>query len=152
MIRTLTEADLPELEANFPEPSPGAHKKRLIKQQKGWYLYSAAIIDDTIAAIELIRWQHLKIPAKYQDQYPYPEIGSLFVLPAYRHHGLATALLTYSEAKIRERGHKGSVLMIQDDNEPSIHLHRTHGYRPVGPAEPNKAAPFTERTVYVKQF
>lgn len=143
---------MPELEANFPEPSPHAHKKRLLKQQQGFYLYSAAVINGAIAAIELIRWQKLKIPSEYQKQYPYPEIGSLFVLPAYRHHGLATQLLTYNETKIRERGYKGCVLMIQNDNAPSIHLHQAHDYQPVGPAEPNKTAPFTERTVYVKRF
>lgn len=105
-----------------------------------------------IAAVQLVRWQKLKVPVKYQSLYPYPEIGSLFVLPAFRRQGIATQLLAYNEAKIQERGYKGSILMIRDDNEASIRLHQTLGYKPVGVAEPNKTSPATPRTVYIKQF
>jgi GNAT superfamily N-acetyltransferase len=150
-FRTLTKQDLPELEASFPEASPHAHKNRLIKQQKNLYLYSGAIVEGKIAAIQLIRWNGSNIPANRRLS-PYPEIGSLFVLPAYRRQGIAASLLEYSEAKIKKHGDKGISLAIQNNNDISIRLHIAHGYVAIGPASPKKSSPNAARTYYFKRI
>lgn len=150
-FRTLTQDDLPELEASFPEASPNAHKKRLKKQEQGLYLYSGVIVSGKIAAVQLIRWQGSNLP-KNRALSPYPEIGSLFVLPEYRRQGLATKLLAYSESQIKARGHEGASLSIQDDNDISVRLHLASGYRPIGPAQPRRSAPRQARTYYIKRF
>lgn len=150
-FRTLARHDLPELEASFPEASPDAHKKRLAKQEKGAYLYSGAFVGRKIVAIQLVRWQGSNLPEN-RALSPYPEIGSLFVLPDYRRQGLATRLLAYSESKIRARGDKGASLTIQDDNAISIRLHLANGYEAIGPARPRRTQPDKPRTYYVKHF
>lgn len=151
MFRTLTRHDLPELEASFPEASPNAHKKRLAKQEKGLYLYSGAFVDGKIVAIQLVRWQGSNLPEN-RALSPYPEIGSLFVLPDYRRQGLATRLLEYSESKIKAHGDKGASLSIQDDNNASIRLHLARGYKLIGPARPKKTTPDQARAYYIKHF
>jgi len=150
-FRPLAQHDLPELEASFPEASPHAHKKRLAKQAKGLYLYSGAFISGKIVAIQLIRWQGSNLPEN-RALSPYPEIGSLFVLPDYRRQGLATRLLEYSEEKIKARGHQGASLTIQDDNDISVRLHLASGYKAIGPARPRKTSPNQPRTYYLKHF
>ena len=150
-FRSLTQHDLPELEASFPEASPNAHKKRLAKQEKGLYLYSGAFVDGKIVAIQLIRWQGSNLPEN-RALSPYPEIGSLFVLPDYRRQGLATRLLEYSESKVKAHGDKGASLSIQNDNDASVRLHIANGYKAIGPARPRKTAPTQARTYYLKHF
>ena len=150
-FRTLTDADLIELETFFPEPHAMAHQRRLKKQHRGVCLYSAAIIEGKITAIQLIRWNGPTLP-QHRTLSTYPEIGSLFVLPEFRRRGIGSRLLEYSERRIAIKGHPGACLAIKDSNDTSVHMHHVRGYTPVGAAQPNKNDPTEPRTYYVKLF
>lgn len=151
IIRPLDFKDLAILEAHFPEPKKHSHAKRLKAQNEGRQTYNAIVADGTLAGVQLIRWTG-PTNADHRKLSPYPEIGSLYILPQFRKQGLASALLTHSEHLIQKNGFSHAGLIIKDDNLASITLHLKLGYNPIGPAHPAANDPDTPRTYYTKRL
>ncbi len=59
-------------------------------------------------------------------------IGNVAVRPAFRHRGVADALLDALDTRASERGLAFLTLEVRAGNEPAIALYRKHGYLRVG--------------------
>jgi len=60
------------------------------------------------------------------------ELLTLCVLPAYRRHGLARALLATLVQELRRAGGKHLFLEVEEGNEAALGLYRSLGAEPVG--------------------
>jgi GNAT superfamily N-acetyltransferase len=58
------------------------------------------------------------------------QVEDLFVEPAYRHRGLATALIHYTVARCREAG-AGQIVIVSDPLDTPKHMYAAMGFRPV---------------------
>lgn len=59
-------------------------------------------------------------------------ITTLAVMPEYRRHGIATALLLEGEKALEEHGIRRIRLCVRRDNNPAIRLYQRHGYAQIG--------------------
>lgn len=150
-VRPLQLSDLEYLEAQFPQPSEGAHRRRLEMQRTNQCSYICIEHGGSPAGILLIRWNG-STNGNHRKLSPYPEIGSLFIQPEFRGQGLASLLHEHAEALIKAKSIKGAGLVIKNDNTASIRLHTKLGYKPIGPAHPTTNDPDKPRTYYAKQL
>jgi GNAT superfamily N-acetyltransferase len=58
------------------------------------------------------------------------QVEDVFVEPAYRHRGLATALIHHGVADCRERG-AGAMVIVADAGDTPRHMYAAMGFRPV---------------------
>ena len=58
------------------------------------------------------------------------QVEDVFVEPAYRHRGLATALIHHCVADCRAQG-AGAVVIVADASDTPQHMYRAMGFRPV---------------------
>ena len=61
-----------------------------------------------------------------------PELQDVFVLPAHRRRGVATALTRAAEQEVMARGHNVLTLTVSAEEEPAQALYRSLGYRDSG--------------------
>lgn len=60
------------------------------------------------------------------------EVETVFVLPAWRSHGLGTKLLAAWLRLVRERGAEECLLEVRASHEPALRLYRSAGFRELG--------------------
>lgn len=66
--------------------------------------------------------------ARYVCYEDYFYIGRVSVLPGYRGHGVASAMMTYLEASARERGYRRLEIGVRMVLESNVNLYRRLGY------------------------
>jgi len=64
----------------------------------------------------------------FHDQGHICYIGRVSVLPAYRGHGIASAMVTYIEGIARERGSESMEIVVRMILETNVHLYERLGY------------------------
>ncbi len=150
-IRQLVLDDLPLLESDFPAPALISYRQQLNRQSADGYSLFGIFVDDQLAGVAHVRRQGPYEPAVYQYS-SRPELGNLYVIPAYRGHGLAEQLIQAIESTLVTEGYRSLGLVVSSLNAPARHLYEKLGYHidRSFPARPNKNEAI--RLYYSKQL
>jgi ribosomal protein S18 acetylase RimI-like enzyme len=64
------------------------------------------------------------------EDVPYAELSELYVRPQFRRMGVARALLTTLEEKVRRSGATGWAVLTDEENDAALAAYRAWGFRP----------------------
>ena len=129
-IRPIAAADIPLLDAYFPEGPADKHSTRMKRQEADHVLYLIAWVgEQQPVGHALIVWggaEHKDVVAKIKDC---PEIDDLYVLPEHRSRGAGTSLLQTAAQATLDRGYRQLGLAVGDKNQRARALYDRCGYQ-----------------------
>ena len=133
-IKRLEAKDIPVITAvasflNFNAPVPYL-ERLLTEQEKGTRVVLVAYSGKNIAGYVTIKWKSDYPPFAERG---IPEINDLRVLPEFRRHGIATALLDEAEKRIFARSPVAGIgVGLYADYGPAQRMYALRGYVPDG--------------------
>jgi GNAT superfamily N-acetyltransferase len=133
-IKLLEQKDIPLITAKpsfLTFNAPAAYFEKLLAEQKrGEIEFLVARYDGIIAGFVYVHWRADYPPFAEKG---IPDIKDLRVLPEFRRHGIATALLNEAEKRIFERSSVAGIgVGLYADYGPAQRMYALRGYVPDG--------------------
>jgi ribosomal protein S18 acetylase RimI-like enzyme len=133
-IKLLEADEIPAIAAAFansPWDTPAAHfEDFLAEQESGKRVVLVAYFKNKFSGYVTIKWQSDYLPFAEKG---IPEINDLRVLPAFRRHGIASALVDEAERRVFERSPLvGIGVGVYADYGPAQRMYVRRGYVPDG--------------------